>query len=397
MRAHLTQDVEGILDWHEVGDSDGVDVGDLRLAFSRTDHPPVTLATRLEGPSGALGYSADSGPEWSFSALGPGLDLALCEATYTSDHKGPPVHMSGTQASRCHRSTTPGPDAWWSPIAGPRSRGRGPGRGGRGLRGPRGAGRASAGGTHCDRPPGPARRRTDVGDLRPVSFVRDFTEFANGSVLVSMGKTKVLCTASVEDRVPPWLRGGGKGWVTAEYSLLPGSSAERVGREAAKGKQSGRTHEIQRLIGRSLRAVTDLVAMGELSVTVDCDALQADGGTRTASICGAYVALHDCFTRLVRSGCISAHPLTDACAAVSVGVVDGACLLDLDYSEDSRAEVDMNVVMTGSGRFVEVQGTAEGMAFTRGELDELVGWPRSGIAVLLEAQRAVVDEPPPPR
>ncbi|HUI05117.1 MAG TPA: ribonuclease PH, partial [Acidimicrobiales bacterium] len=219
----------------------------------------------------------------------------------------------------------------------------------------------------------------EVEQLRPVSFVRDFTDAAPGSVLVSMGRTMVLCTASVEDRVPPWLRGGGKGWVTAEYSLLPGSSAERVGREAAKGKQSGRTHEIQRLIGRSLRAVTDLVAVGELQITVDCDVLQADGGTRTASICGAYVALHDCFSRLLQTRVVSSHPLTDACAAVSVGVVDGSCLLDLDYGEDSRAEVDMNVVMTGSGRFIEVQGTAEGMAFTRGELDELLDLATTGI------------------
>ena len=237
----------------------------------------------------------------------------------------------------------------------------------------------------------------EVGQLRPVSFVRDFTDSAPGSVLVSMGRTMVLCTASVEDRVPPWLRGGGKGWVTAEYSLLPGSSAERVGREAAKGKQSGRTHEIQRLIGRSLRAVTDLVAVGELQVTVDCDVLQADGGTRTASICGAYVALHDCFTRLLHTRVVSSHPLTDSCAAVSVGVVDGSCLLDLNYGEDSRAEVDMNVVMTGSGRFIEVQGTAEGMAFTRGELDELLDLATRGIGELLDAQRAVVAEAPPPR
>ena len=237
----------------------------------------------------------------------------------------------------------------------------------------------------------------EVEQLRPVSFVRDFTDAAPGSVLVSMGRTMVLCTASVEDRVPPWLRGGGKGWVTAEYSLLPGSSAERVGREAAKGKQSGRTHEIQRLIGRSLRAVTDLVAVGELQVTVDCDVLQADGGTRTASICGAYVALHDCFSRLLQTRVVSSHPLTDACAAVSVGVVDGSCLLDLDYGEDSRAEVDMNVVMTGSGRFIEVQGTAEGMAFTRGELDELLDLATTGIGQLLDAQRAVVSEVPPPR
>jgi ribonuclease PH len=236
-----------------------------------------------------------------------------------------------------------------------------------------------------------------LDELRPVSFARDFTVLAQGSVLVSMGRTKVLCTASLEERVPPWMRGSGKGWVTAEYSMLPGSSSERVEREAARGKQSGRTQEIQRLIGRSLRAVCDLVALGERQITVDCDVLQADGGTRTASICGAYLALHDCFTRLLQRRVISTHPLTDACAAVSVGVVDGACLLDLDYSEDSRAEVDMNVVMTGSGRFVEVQGTAEGMAFSRRELDELVSLAEGGIALLLDAQRAVVDEPPAPR
>jgi ribonuclease PH len=246
----------------------------------------------------------------------------------------------------------------------------------------------------------PRAQRKDgrtVEDLRPVSFIRDFTEFAPGSVLVSMGKTKVLCTASVEERVPPWMRGSGKGWVTAEYSLLPGSSAERIGREAAKGKQSGRTQEIQRLIGRSLRAVTDVVAMGELQVTVDCDVLQADGGTRTASICGAYVALHDCFTRLIQKGQLKAQPLTEACAAVSVGIVDGACLLDLDYSEDSGAEVDMNVVMTGSGRFIEVQGTAEGLPFSRGELDELLALAEHGIATLLEDQSAVLAEAPTPR
>jgi ribonuclease PH len=236
-----------------------------------------------------------------------------------------------------------------------------------------------------------------IDELRPVNFVRDFTEAAAGSVLVSMGKTMVLCTASVEERVPPWMRGGGKGWVTAEYSLLPGSSPERVGREAAKGRQSGRTQEIQRLIGRSLRAVTDLVAMGEMQVTVDCDVLQADGGTRTASICGAYVALHDCFTRQMQKGLVSRNPLVDACAAVSVGIVDAVCLLDLDYSEDSTAEVDMNLVMTGSGRFVEVQGTAEKMAFSRGELDELLGLGEKGISYLLDAQSAVIAEPPRPR
>src|SRR6266516_1663859 len=189
-------------------------------------------------------------------------------------------------------------------------------------------------------------------ELRPVLFVRDFTESAMGSVLVDFGRTRVLCTASLEDRVPPWLRGTGRGWVTAEYSMLPGSTVERSDREAARGRQSGRTQEIQRLIGRSLRAVTDL------QITVDCDVLQADGGTRTAAICGGYVALHDAFTRMVAAGKIPAHPMTEACAAVSVGVVDALPHLDLDYSEDVRAEVDMNVVMTGAGRFIEVQGTA---------------------------------------
>ena len=236
-----------------------------------------------------------------------------------------------------------------------------------------------------------------LDELRPVRLERDFTVFAPGSVLATMGRTRVLCTASVEERVPPWMRGSGKGWVTAESSLLPGSSPERVSREAAKGRQSGRTHEIQRLIGRSLRAVCDLVALGELQVTVDCDVLQADGGTRTASICGAYVALHDAFTRLVDRGTLRANPLTDSVAAVSVGVVDGVCMLDLPYEEDSRADVDMNVVMTGSGRFVEVQGTAEGLPFTKGELDELLGLAEHGIAQLLDVQAAALADPPPRR
>ncbi len=248
--------------------------------------------------------------------------------------------------------------------------------------------------------PDPRTLRSDgraVDELRPVVFERDFTVFAPGSVLVSMGRTKVLCTASVEERVPSWMRGSGRGWVTAEYSMLPGSTAERASREAAKGKQSGRTQEIQRLIGRSLRAVCDLVVLGELQVTVDCDVLQADGGTRTASICGAYVALHDAFTRLMGRGRLSQHPLGDAVAAVSVGIVDGVPMLDLPYAEDSRAEVDMNVVMTGGGRFVEVQGTAEGMAFSRSELDELLGLAEKGIGAILDAQAAVLAGPPAAR
>ncbi len=243
--------------------------------------------------------------------------------------------------------------------------------------------------------PRPDGREPD--DLRPLSFVRDYTEFAAGSVLVSMGRTRVLCTASVDERVPPWMRGQGKGWVTAEYSMLPGSTTDRSDREVNRGKPSGRTQEIQRLIGRSLRAVTDMVALGERQVILDCDVLQADGGTRTASICGAYVALHDACTRLVQSKRLLAHPLTAACGAVSVGIVDGVALLDLDYADDVRAEVDMNVVMTSEGRFVEVQGTAEGLPFTRSELDDLLGLAEHGIAAIMDAQAEILAVPPAAR
>jgi ribonuclease PH len=234
-------------------------------------------------------------------------------------------------------------------------------------------------------------------DLRLLRFRRDFTEFATGSVLVEMGRTKVICTASAEERVPPWLRGKGRGWVTAEYSMLPGSTTERTEREAARGKVSGRTQEIQRLIGRSLRAVIDLPMLGETQITVDCDVIQADGGTRTASISGAYVALHDACSRLVAAKRIPAHPLKEAVAAVSVGIVDATPLLDLAYTEDVRAEVDMNVVMTSGGKFVEVQGTAEGQAFSKSELDDLLSLAEHGIAEILEAQAQVLATPPPPR
>jgi ribonuclease PH len=241
----------------------------------------------------------------------------------------------------------------------------------------------------------PDGRRPD--QLRPVVFTRDFTELAAGSVLVEMGRTRVLCTASVEERVPPWMRGTGKGWVTAEYSLLPGSTGQRVAREAVKGRQSGRTQEIQRLIGRSLRSVTDVSAMGETQVVLDCDVLQADGGTRTASISGAYVALHDAFSRLVAQGTMKSHPMTEACAAVSVGIVGSVPLLDLDYAEDVAAQVDMNVVMTSTGRYVEVQGTAEGQPFDRGALDQLLGLAEGGISAILGAQAEALTLPPAPR
>jgi ribonuclease PH len=236
-----------------------------------------------------------------------------------------------------------------------------------------------------------------AGDLRPLEFVRDYTEFAAGSVLVSFGRTRVLVTASVDEDVPRWMKGTQRGWVTAEYSMLPGSSPERVDREAAKGKQSGRTQEIQRLIGRALRSVTDLKALGERQIVLDCDVLQADGGTRTASICGAYVALHDACTRLVQQGSLPAVPLLTECAAISVGIVNGVPLLDLDYSEDSTAEVDMNIVMTGAGEFTELQGTAEGRTFGRGALNELISLAEQGIDQIIVAQRNLLATPPVPR
>ena len=223
--------------------------------------------------------------------------------------------------------------------------------------------------------------------LRPVRLTRGYTRHAEGSVLVEFGDTKVLCTASVEDRVPGFLRGQGRGWVTAEYGMLPRATHTRGDREAARGKQSGRTQEIQRLIGRALRAVVDLPALGENTIHVDCDVLQADGGTRTASITGAFVAVHDALAWMRGKGMIAALPVKDFVAAVSVGLYEGAPVLDLDYPEDSACQADMNVVMTGAGRFVEVQGTAEGEPFARGELEQLLGLASRGIAELVAHQR----------
>jgi ribonuclease PH len=238
-------------------------------------------------------------------------------------------------------------------------------------------------------------------ELRPITFERDYTEMAAGSVLVTFGKTRVLCTASVDENVPRWMKNSGKGWVTAEYSMLPGASPERIDREAAKGKQSGRTVEIQRLIGRSLRAACDMRALGERQVVVDCDVLQADGGTRTASICGGYLALHDALARLVQAKAIAQHPLHSFCAAISVGIVGGVPMLDLPYVEDSTAEVDMNVVMLArqgvEPLFVEVQGTAEGTAFTRSELDALLRLAEGGLNEIIALQIEMVSVPPTPR
>lgn len=223
--------------------------------------------------------------------------------------------------------------------------------------------------------------------LRQVCITRRFTKHAEGSVLVEFGDTRVICTASIEESVPPFLRGKGTGWVTAEYSMLPRATHTRSSREASRGKQSGRTLEIQRLIGRSLRAVTDLVALGERSITIDCDVIQADGGTRTASITGAYVALHDALSTLLSRGLIAQLPLKEAVAAVSVGIVNGVAVLDLDYLEDSSAEVDMNFVMTASDRFVEVQGTAEAEPFTVEQMDAMRVLAADGIRRLFAVQR----------
>jgi ribonuclease PH len=224
-------------------------------------------------------------------------------------------------------------------------------------------------------------------DLRPITITRNFVKHAEGSVLIEFGDTRVICTASVEESVPPFLKGKGTGWVTAEYSMLPRATHTRSPREASKGKQTGRTLEIQRLIGRSLRAVTDLTKLGERSITIDCDVIQADGGTRTASITGAYVALVDALTTLKAKGLLSEIPLKESVAAVSVGLLDGDALLDLNYLEDSAAEVDMNFVMTASDRFVEVQGTAEAEPFTAAQMDAMREIASEGIRRLFEIQR----------
>ena len=228
-------------------------------------------------------------------------------------------------------------------------------------------------------------RRAD--QLRPLSITRNYNRHAEGSVLIESGDTRVICTASVEDGVPPFLKGKGQGWLTAEYGMLPRATNTRMRREAAEGKQSGRTQEIQRLIGRSLRAITDLAALGERTIRLDCDVIQADGGTRCASITGACVALSDAVTWCKSLGLVAGEPLKDFVAAVSVGIVAGELVLDLDYAEDSGCDTDMNVVMTGSGGFVEVQGTAEGVPFSRSEMDRLVALADAGIRELIAAQK----------
>ncbi len=231
-----------------------------------------------------------------------------------------------------------------------------------------------------------------VDELRPVEITRKYLEFAEGSVLVKCGSTFVICTATAEESVPSFMRGMGRGWITAEYSMLPRSSPQRIRRESTAGKVKGRTQEIQRLIGRSLRAVFDLEALGERTITVDCDVIQADGGTRTASVTGAYVAVMDTLAALKEKGLLDTIPVLDSVAGVSVGVVNGQAVLDLDYKEDSTAEVDMNIIMTGSGKFVEVQGTAESGAFSKEELDSIIALGTSGIVKLTEVQNRVLKE-----
>ena len=234
----------------------------------------------------------------------------------------------------------------------------------------------------------PSQRQPD--QLRAVKLTRNFTRHAEGSVLIEMGDTRVLCTASVEESLPPFLRGKGQGWVTAEYGMLPRSTHTRSDREAAKGKQTGRTQEIQRLIGRSLRAVTDLKALGERQITLDCDVLQADGGTRCASITGAWIALYEACDKLVQAGKLPANPVKDHVAAISVGIFEGSPVLDLDYPEDANCDTDMNVIMTGQGGIVEVQGTAEGEPFTREQMNVLMDLATMGIRQLVAAQESAL-------
>jgi len=239
----------------------------------------------------------------------------------------------------------------------------------------------------------PVRHGRAADALRPVRITRGYTMHAEGSVLIEFGNTKVLCTASVEEKVPPHKRGSGEGWVTAEYGMLPRATHTRSDREAARGKQSGRTQEIQRLIGRSLRAVFDLAKLGERTIHLDCDVLQADGGTRTAAITGAFVAAQDAVNQLMAAGKIAGTPITGHVAAISVGIVGGVALLDLEYTEDVSCDTDMNVVMTGAGNFVEVQGTAEGVAFTRKEMDQLLALAEKGIGELVGLQTAALAAP----
>jgi ribonuclease PH len=232
-----------------------------------------------------------------------------------------------------------------------------------------------------------------VDELRRVTITRNYTKHAEGSVLIEFGDTKVICTASVEERVPGFLKGKGQGWLTAEYGMLPRATNTRSDREAARGKQSGRTQEIQRLIGRSLRAVVDLSLLGERTIQIDCDVIQADGGTRTASITGAWVAVRDAIDRLKAGGLVAEDPLRDHVAAISVGIFEGQPVLDLDYAEDSNCDTDMNIVMTGAGHVVEVQGTAEGAAFTRAEMNALLGLAENGIVDLVRLQKSAIATP----
>ena len=239
--------------------------------------------------------------------------------------------------------------------------------------------------------------RTDgrkMAQLRPIKITPSYIKTADGSVLIEIGDTKVICTAKLEDRVPPFLRNSGKGWITAEYGMLPGSSSVRIGRESSRGKVGGRTHEIQRLIGRSLRAIADLRSLGEKTIWIDCDVIQADGGTRTASITGAYVALVEAVRNWLSRGMIGIDPIRDAVAAVSIGIIDGKICLDLCYEEDSKADVDMNFVMTGAGKFIEVQGTAEASPFTRKQMERMAEIAQIAIKELLKAQKKVIGSLP---
>ena len=369
----------------EVAPGEAFEIGPFRVKTEPMAHLGLpALGFRVAADGQVLAYTGDTGPTHHVEVLARDADLLLAEATWQDRDDLLPFHMSSRQAADHARESGVGklvlthiwPSLDHADLEGPG--GRGVPRSDRHRR----RGHALRGWFVTARPDG---RATD--ELRPVAVELGFQEWAEGSVLFSMGRTKVLVAATVQDEAPRWLRGSGSGWVTGEYAMLPRATTERTFREVNKGRPSGRTQEIQRLIGRSLRAVTDLKRLGERTITIDCDVLVADAGTRCASITGGYIALALALRRLAERKAIEGDLLTDTVAAVSVGLVDGHALLDLSYEEDAGAGVDCNVVMTGSGRLVEIQGTAEGEPFSRADLDALVDLAEAGIKQLTQIQR----------
>ena len=387
-------------------------IGPFDVRLAHVNHPVETFGFRFTHGGRSLVYTGDTGETEAVPALAAGADVFLSEAAFLEGPGLPPdLHLTARQAAALRQHAGRGPAGADPPAAVEQPRRR-PGRGRGGLRGAA-RHRARRPGHHLDQPqgrtrvqardagPGTARTRLAVmtrpdgraaDELRPVRITRGWLDHAEGSVLVEFGKTRVLCAASVTEEVPRWRRGSGLGWVTAEYAMLPRATNTRNDRESVKGRIGGRTHEISRLVGRSLRAVVDYKALGENTIVIDCDVLQADGGTRTAAVTGGYVALADAIGWLRGRGKLKGSPLTGSVAAVSVGIIGGEPRLDLCYEEDSAADTDMNVVCTGTGDFVEVQGTAEREPFSRALLGSLLDLGAAGCAELTRLQQAALAE-----